>query len=527
MKKYNKCACFVTTFFIISFFLASCQKISTPFFNGEKVLLFSKPYGGISLYNFETKQIESLTNQKDYHPHLFSDKKTIYFVRTLTNKINQTTSIKSDPTKKILEQSLSKTEKRWAEINTIDPITKKVKKISTILLYDPGADPKDLVRFVDDFKKIIVFSQFLPTRIFDVATGKMLSENPSPFFPQCNIISDHQTFFVHVRQIPKKDFLVSLDQLEIPAYSDRLLEISLDGKIESIQESGKEQILKKNFYGYTYSAYKSKLIFSYNHELFIRENTKNNFLFPGVHPFCIGLQEREVDHLKFPWFQCSFILDDSQKTVIAEKNRIIVLDKENKKTFLITKDVLQIVNDNTDSTYLFDNIEWVGLTKNKKSILFISSKKQDEKIGPDRIVDFGKSPDLILLLRWDNGRFFKQFELSGKKDFTLEFKDLNSDGKNEIINQYSASDFLCEERFQAAGRSLVWIDVFEQNNLGIYVSSNQQFPQIYQELLTKLKPFHQRAITASRLKEPILCEEDIKKLETLIREAQIITRIHR
>ena len=247
-------------------------------------------------------------------------------------------------------------------------------------------------------------------------------------------------------------------------------------------------------------------------------------MFPGIHPFCYKTSPPDQEYLKFPWFQCSFLIQNDERVIIGEQNRVSLLDKKKKQLLLFTKDLLQITNSSNDSYYLFDHLDWLSFSKDKSSVLCISSKNIDELAGPDRIVDLSKSPDLVLMFTWKNEIITKQFEMNGKKDFTLDIKDIDNDGQNEIINQYSASSFLCEERFQAAGRSLIWIDIFRMKKDGIYEMANQYYPEVYSDLLKKLEPYHQRALTASRLREPILCDDDLRKLETLIREARIIIK---
>jgi hypothetical protein len=525
MKKIHIIVLLVTLIFVGSLFFSSCKKNQFPSFTLNQILLYAKPEGGISLFDFPSNQIYSLTKNKDYFPHLSIDNQLVYFIRVMSKESSQPVTRNSNDPKQIIADSLSKKVNRWADIYTLNLVTNTERKISSLPLYDPGIDPKDLVKFVDQFKKIIVFSNFYPIQMFDVNSGKIISEDPSPYFAECNVQSNDQSFFVHVRQIPKKDFIVSFDQLQTPDYSDSLLEASPEGMVKEIRNLGKDQIYKKYFYGFTFYPIESKFIYSYDHEIFVRnEKGDENLLFSGVHPFCFQNQSTNKEYLAFPWFQCSFLLQDKEKVVIGEQNRLSLLDKKKKFLFIFTKEMLQITNSSSDPYYLFDHLEWLSFTKNKSSILLISSSKIDKTAGPDRIVDLSKNPDLILLLRWENEKFIKLFEMNQKKDFTFDFKDLDKDGQNEIINQYSASNFICEERFQAAGRSLVWIDIFHIKKDGTYVISNQMFPDIYKELLNKLKPYYQRAINATRLKEPILCEDDLKKLETLIREAEIITR---
>jgi hypothetical protein len=526
--KNKHIATYLVSFILIStFFLGSCKNKQFPAFSNDQILLFAKPEGGIGLYNFPTKQKYTLTTNKDYFPHLAPDKKTVYFIRVGSSETNQGIAKNPNNAKQILSNTINKKTNRWAEIVTFNLETEKEQKISTIPLYDPGTDPKDLVRFVDQNKKIIVFSHFYPIRMFEVSSGKMISENPSPYFAECNVESNNQSFFVHVRQLPKKDFIISFDQLEIPDYSDSLLEVSTNGNLIEIRKSEKEQINKKYFNGFTYYVKDSEFIYSYDHELYSRStNGEERLLFAGMHPFCYSNKELTKEVLKFPWFQCSFLLQDTEKIILGEQNRLSLLDKKKKQLFMFSKEMLQLSNNDPDPLYLYDHLEWLSFTKNKSAILLISSKKIDEKAGPDRIVDLSKRPDLVLLLKWENEKFQKLYEMNEKKDFTLDFKDLDNDGLNEIINHYSASNFLCEERFQAAGRSLLWIDIYHTRKDGTYEVANQNYPAIYIDLLKKLKPYYQRALSATRLKEPILCEDDLKKLETLVREAEIITRTH-
>lgn len=515
----------VTVLLVTSFFLVSCKKNQLPTFSADQILLYAKEGGGICLYSFPNQQSYPLTFGKDYFPHLSPDNKTIYFIRVASNEINQQPVQNNKNTKQILTDTVNKKINRWAEIYTFRLDIEKEAKIASIPLYDPGTDPKDLVRFVDTYQKLIVFSNYYPIRIFEVKSGKMITEDPSLYFTECNIESNDQTFFVHIRQLPKKDYITSFDELENTQYSDAIVEVSTQGNLTTIRDSQKDQINKKYFYGFTYYPMESSFIYSYNHELYIREkNGKEKLLFPGMHPFCTARKNLQIDFLKFPWFQCCFLLQDDNKILIGEQNRLSLIDKKQKKLTVLTKEMLHISNNVSDPYYLFDHLDWLGFTKNRSSILLISSKKIDEKTGPDRIVDLSKNPDLILLLAWDNGKFVKLFEMNEKKDFSFDLKDLDKDGKNEIINRYSASNFLCEERFQAAGRSLLWIDVYHQKNEGTYEIANQNYPEIYKDLLGKLKPFYQRALTATRMKEAILCKDDLDKLANLVREAEIIIK---
>jgi hypothetical protein len=525
MKNKQILTYLVTVFLAISFSMVSCKKNRLPTFSADQILLYAKKEGGIYLYRFLNQQYYQLTFGKDYYPQLDQNNKTIYFIRVASNEFNQQVVQDNKNTKQILTDTVNKKTSRWAEIYSYRIDVEKEIKIASVPLYDPGTDPKDLVRFVDNFQKLIVFSNYYPIRMFDTKSGKMISDDPSQYFSECNIESNDQTFFVHIRQLPRKDYIASFDELENPEYTDAIFEASANGSLIKIRESQKDQINKQYFYGFTYYPMDSSFIYSYNHELFIREkNGKEKLLFPGIHPFCYVQKNVQNDFLKFPWFQCSFLVQDENKILIGEQNRLSLIDKRQKKLIVLTKEMLQLSNNTSDPYYLFDHLDWLGFSKNRSSILLISSKKIDEKTGPDRIVDLSKNPDLILLLSWDNEKLVKLFEMNEKKDFSFDLKDIDKDGKNEIINRYSASNFICEERFQAAGRSLLWIDVYHQKKDGTYEIANQSYPEIYKDLLGKLKPFYQRALTATRMKEAILCKDDLDKLANLVREAEIIVK---
>ncbi len=93
--------------------------------------------------------------------------------------------------------------------------------------------------------------------------------------------------------------------------------------------------------------------------------------------------------------------------------------------------------------------------------------------------------------------------------------------------QYAASNFKCEERFKIAGRALIWKDVYALSEKNEYEIANGRFPSIYEELLRQLEPLYSNALAAKRLKQPILCDDDLDKLSQLIRDAKQIVSYYR
>jgi len=530
----HKVVCFlcIILVFVGFFMLESCNNISLPAFQGDQILLFAKPEGGIAVYDFSRNKTFSITKNKDYYPHFVSSSQMIYFIRIIQketgNTINQTKNIP----KLNIPATMSTKINRTFEIRSYDLKRNIDKKISSVLLYDPGSDPRDFFKFVDQEKKLLIFSYFAPAILFEVKSGKVLQEDLSVYFPECNEYkADGSKIFLHVRQIPNNGFLKSTDQIESSPYYDGLYELSNNGRINKIKESGidketgKSNIYKKYFFGFSYNQFKDQLVFSYDHEIFLRmENREERILFQGVHPSFVKQSLLTNQNIMFPFFHCSYLLQNKESLIFGNANRLSIYDLKTNQLHHITTTLLELMEKNPgDPLYLFDHLEWISFTKNPRSILVISSKKMDKSAGPSNIVAINKNPDYILLFQWENGVFTKQFQMIDKTDFKFEFTDLNSDGKNEILVQYSASDFGCEERFQAAGRSIIWKDVFMLNPKNIYEIANNKFPSIYKDWLETMRPFYNRALTAKRLKEPIICDEDLKILERLIREAEIAT----
>jgi hypothetical protein len=103
----------------------------------------------------------------------------------------------------------------------------------------------------------------------------------------------------------------------------------------------------------------------------------------------------------------------------------------------------------------------------------------------------------------------------------MEWKNLDIDDTDELLLQYSASSFTCEGRFQSAGRTLLWVDVYKYHpETRQLLNDSALYPAVYSDLLKKLEPLYDRALTAIRLKDPILCQDDLDRLQQIIQEAK-------
>ena len=177
--------------------------------------------------------------------------------------------------------------------------------------------------------------------------------------------------------------------------------------------------------------------------------------------------------------------------------------------------------DNIDPTNLFDHISVFRVVKNPPLLILTSVKDTEQEASASNVMALEAVPDQLIALRLDQQLWTPLLQLGEKIGLLMEWKDLDQDKTEELLIQYAASNFKCEGRFQSAGRTLIWTDVYRyHDDIHQYINDSALYPAIYSALLKKLEPLYERALTAIRLKDPLLCQEDLDKLEQLIEEAK-------
>ncbi len=516
---HNNILLIVLVFSLILFSNISCNKVKEiPSF--EKSLFYALPEGGISLYDFSKNKEIRLTNDLDYYPMPLRDGETILFLR-----------LKGGYTGKGKERK-SKIDTYVYSYNTKRGRERQIVKLKD---FSPNRDLKDSCFFVDNGKYLLVLSYSRQSKIISLETGERVDLSMLDFLPEVNQYdSKGEKIFLRLRQYPRRDIFKNPSVITCPESLEAILMMDKDFNFKQVFGIPKDKMFSSTIYGFSYSEDLNILAFSFDKKIYLLKDNHTKELAAGIHPVFLKKNVIQKPLLKFPLINLSFVyqtkINTSEEVIfLCSKNYISLLNKKSLSYHLLT--IYDAVSGSTlkdyDKAYLFSNLELIGKLSFNDLLILVSYKERDPNAGPENILAVSESIDTINFFSLTYGKVENKFSIPGREGISIEFTDLNKDGKIEIVVQYAASNFKCEERFKIAGRALIWKDVYALSEKNEYEIANGRFPSIYEELLRQLEPLYSNALAAKRLKQPILCDDDLDKLSQLIRDAKQIVSYYR
>lgn len=471
----------------------------------ESMLFYAKPEGGLCLYDVTNQKNTVLTEEKDYYPYLEPETQMVFFIRL------------------VQDQEKSETVSFSAKIMQMNVNTKNIRTLSKIVSYKTTPSLSDQLFFLDQ-GKILLIQNDQRIQMVETKTGKPIPENLIPYLPELNQYSgDGKTWYIRIRQGKHPSFYKSEKNLIPHPYYDSILSLQEDGSFAPIVTISKDRIYQDYIDGYTYSQSQSLLAIGHSGKIEIR-NQENQIIheFPGKHPFFMKTTMLESSLNQFPFYKVQAFTEFQTYSVFGSLHWVGKMLKGTQDLQLFTDQELSLSSrDNKDPTNLFDHVSVFRVVQNPPLLIITSVKDTEKEASASNVMALAAVPDQLLVLRLDQLVWTPLLQLGEKIGLLMEWKNLDQDKTEELMIQYSASNFKCEGRFQSAGRSLIWIDVYRYHeDIRQYIDDSSQFPEIYVTLLKQLEPFHERALTAIRLKDPLLCQDDLDKLEQLIKEAK-------
>ena len=511
------------TYWIICFSIvllsSSCKKTAEVAPSFEKSLFYASPEGGIALFDFSLNKEIKLTKQLDYYPTPLNDNETILFLRL----------------KEVFTGS-GKDRKSKIEtyIYSYNIRLNREKQIIKLKNFSPSRDLKDDCYFVKNGEYLLVLSYSRPYELISVKTGEIVNLNILDFMNDCNQYdSVGENLYIRVRQNPHKSLFKNPQYIENTPSLEALMKLDKDFKMVKLLEIPKEKMFTSTIYGYSFSQNLNFLAYSIDKEIYFLEENNSKILTKGVHPAFLKKNIIVKEGFKFPFSNLNYIYHvknpREENTLFCAKNYLSIFNSSNKDFRILTYDdvIFSTSYKENDKAYLFSKLAYIGKLSINNLFILITYKESDPTAGPENILSISESPDMVILFSLENGKFIKKLDIGGRESLEIDFKDLNGDGSIEIIVQYAASNFKCEERFKIAGRALIWKDVYSISEKGDYEQADGKFPEIYEELLKQLEPLYSNAVAAKRLKQPILCDDDLNTLEQLIRNAKAIIYYNR
>ena len=479
-------------------------------FNND--LLYASFNGGIRSYDVEKNKEYVITSGKDYYPTYIQSKLQIYFLRFVEIPATKKDGPKLD-----------------SYVYAFDIKNKKERRLSKIKYFSPSRDLKDNVYFVEEGKYLICAGYSRNNIVIDTSNGEIVDKSIIEFMPQINNYSeDGEKIYFRVRQYPRSEIIENTEYLNTTETTEGIYSIDNNFNINNIFKLSEDEIFNRSIYGFTYSQSLDLLVLSIEKKIYIVDDNGNKKeLIDGIHPSFFKKKILDNQILSFPLINLKFLYQveyekDDKFIFFAAKNYLSFINIAKREFNIFDSSFFPLAaKKKNDKYHIFDNISFLASFKFDKSLLLISCKDVNPSATPDNPLEAFESIELIEIFSVFNGKN-KLLELHGGVNNIIQFRDLNLDGNNEIIYQYSASDFKCENKLKSAGRAVIWKDVYIKTEKGSYDVSDDLFPEIYKELLTVLEPLYSNALAALRLKQPILCDLDVEKLGQLIRDAKAI-----
>jgi hypothetical protein len=517
-RKLKKLACWIVCFSIV-LISSSCKKTTEAVPSFEKSLFYALPEGGIALYDFSLNKEIKLTNKLDYYPTPLNDNETILFLRL----------------KEVFTGSgKDRKSKMETYVCSYNVRLNREKQIIKLKNFSPGRDLKDDCYFVKNGEYLLVLSYSRPYELISVKTGESVNLNILDFMNDCNQYdSTGDNLYIRVRQNPQKSLFKNPQYIENTPSYEALIKLSKEFQMVKLFEIPKEKMFTSTIYGFSFSQNLNFLAYSIDKEIYLLEGNNSKRLTMGVHPAFLKKKIVDKPEFKFPFFNLSYIYraktSKEENILFCAKNYLSIFNSSKKDFRILTYDdvILSTSYKENDKAYLFSKLTYIGKLATKDLFISVTYKEGDPTAGPENILSISDSPDTVVLFSFENGKLIKKLDIGGRESLEIEFKDLNGDGSIEIIVQYAASNFKCEERFKIAGRALVWKDIYSLSEKGEYEQADGKFPEVYKELLKQLEPLYSNAMAAKRLKQPILCDDDLNTLSQLVENAKAIIYYNR
>ncbi len=504
---------------------AGCSSSSSKqtFFSNEEVtsefVFFADPNGhGIRLFLPATGNVQALTNGNDDFPYYSKQQHRLFFIRS----VEQYSSV---PDKTNLTYSIC----------SMHMETGKVETMSNLTIYSPRKDRKDQLFFVEDGKKIVICPIHDSPFVVRTDTAQRIpEENAQTYYQTINQYdSEQHRIFGFAHTDPYQPYFQKLDVVESIQPQKTLFWWEEGKTIQTIQSIKGPDSYDHWFFGYSWSSAGKKLYFSQDHNLHIWDGTQTSIITEGVHPFTIQEKICNQEICTFPFFKLySWLPLENESDYMFSENNYLSVYRDGDFHILQNHEFLGGKTIEKDPYYLFDHLVYLNTLKNPEHVYILVSSKKNSPVSPDSIAKGNDQPDLIKIFNLHGteveGTFdHTMFSVSGYWDLSMQMEYLDSPSGlyPEIVLQYSASNFEGTERMQAAGRAIQWIDVYAfDSKENEYVLANQNYPDIFEQLLQQLESIYEFAVQSKRSYNPVMCEEDMRILEKKIKEARNLSR---
>ncbi|MDD4613990.1 MAG: hypothetical protein PHI40_01085 [Caldisericia bacterium] len=524
LRRAIVCSGILFCFFSL-FTLWDCSLLSQKdsFFSQEmfspSMVFFANPEGfGIRVYQPENGKVQALTEDNDDFPYYSPDQHRLYFLRR----------------KDTLNPSTQKTNTTF-HVCSLDLHRGSTRYISEITIYTPRKDRKDQIFFVDQGRKIVVSPLNSYPFIVDTETGqKMPHENVWTYYSQINQYDlKGNRLFGTTNTDPYNPYFQDVKHIHEMLPQKTLFWWEEGRSIETIQTMEGPDSYERWFFGLAWSASSNALYFSQDSILYMWDGLQCNTISQGVHPFTVKESFCAKEACSFPFFRLySWIpLENDNEYLFAENNRM-ALYQDNEFHTINNSEFLGGQTKEEDPYYLFDHLVLLGELVYPDHTYILVSTQKTENVTPETIAKGNQKPDIIKIFNFhpteidgtiDHSLFFS----NGSWDLTFQMQFLASPPQPypEIILRYTASNFEGKERMQAAGRAIQWLDVYSYDpEQDMYVQANMKFPSLFKDIKERLEDVYELVIQSKRASNPLMCEEDIRILETKIREARSISR---
>lgn len=490
---------------LILFFAGGCTYPRLSQDHYESALFYAMPEGGLRLYYLDSNKAITLTEEKDYYPYFDVKTQLVSFIRLLPNEEKE--GIVSYSAKMMLMSVRSK----------------KPQFISDIPLYNTSPSLPDQLFYLDG-GKILLIQNEQRIRMIEVKTGKQIEENLIPYLPELNQYSqDGKTWYIRIRHGKHASFFKSDNNLYPHQYHDTILCLQADGKMTPCLSIPKDRIYQDYIDGFSFCQSQKILAIGNTGTIELR-NEANQMIqsFPGKHPFFCKTDRADFALNHFPFYKVQAFVEFQDQYVFGTLHWAGRMKKGTQDLQLFTDSELSLTSRvSDDTTNLFDHISVIRNTETPPLLVLTSIKDTEKEASASNIMALTAIPDQLLILSLQNKTWTPLLQLGEKISLLMEWKNLDIDDTDELLLQYSASSFTCEGRFQSAGRTLLWVDVYKYHpDTRQLLNDSALYPAVYSDLLKKLEPFYDRALTAIRLKDPILCQDDLDRLQQIIQEAK-------
>ena len=471
----------------------------------DGMLFYAEPEGGISFFQVDEKKSESLTEEKDYYPYLDAKSQTLYFIR-----------LQQNPEKNNIVTYSAKSMR-------MNLTSGNIRAMAVIDSYKTTPSLPDQIFFINEGRQLFIQND-QRIQFYDTQTGKSIQENLPPYLAELNQYNEKEdNWYIRIRQSKHPSFYKTEVNLFPHDYFDAIVEFDENGIITPLLTIPKEKLYSEYIDGYSFSQASSLLAVGYSGNIQLLDETHQVIhTFPGKHPYFKKSMLSKSAMSQFPFYKIQAFVDFQSYYVFGSLHWAGRIRKGTLELQLFTDQELSLTSrEPLDTSNLFEHISVMRLVKNPSLLIITSVKDTEKQASVNNIMALESIPDQLLLISLENEQWTSLMQFGEKIGLLLEWKNLDLEDQEELIVRYSASTFKCEGRFQSTGRSLVWTDVYRYHeDIRQYINDSALFPSIYKDLLLVLEPLQERALTAIRLKDPILCQDDLDKLSQLIQEAK-------